>query len=392
MSYSVFGLTGYWYGLCVGGSALLYLCAVGVLGYKKRLPSGTVRLYGLLSLLLGFICARALFCAVNYSYYAETLGDLSAMLRFWDGGFSMVGMLCGLVLAAFLTARACNVRFGATLDVAAVPMGLLIAGMRLAERFTALGVGKQVEAGVLGRSWLLVTEQLGVLTISRLAVYRYEAVAALAILLVMLLLFPWRKPLKTHRPGDLAMVFFALYGAVQVLLESMRDDGHMVMGFLRVEQLGAVLMPLLALLIFTLRLQHIRGGRWQVGLAWLLVPVAGMVIWMMLRPINHVLDLTGHPAIGWAILGALALYMAFFLRIKGANAPMILLWLVAIGAVVGCVMLEFRIDGSDNLVRDYALMGCCCAVLFVAPCTLWRRLQNGIYDEEHIAVRIEEKA
>ena len=394
MNFQVLGATGYWYGLCVGVSVLCYLCLAGVLGYRKHLPSGTVRLYGLLGIVLGLLFSRAAYCAVNASYFLQTIEQPIKMLFFWDGGYSLTGALCGLLLAAFLTARICKVRFGTMLDVTAVPMGLLIACVRAAEGFTTLGVGRYVDASALtdGAPWLFVQSKLGNTIISNLAVYRYEAVAALLILAVMLVLFPWRKPLKKHRPGDLALIFFALYGAVQVVLESMRNDGHMMLGFVRAEQLGAVMMPVLALLIFTLRYQHIRGGRWQVALAWLLLPVFALVAWMMLKPINHVLDLTNKLGIGFAVVGALGIYMGFFLRRKGANLGMILTWLAVLGAIAGCVMLEFSIDGSSNLVRDYAMMALCCAVLFAAPCVLWRKLQGGVYDEERIAVRIGERA
>ena len=58
MTFTFLGLTGYWYGLIIGVSALAYLCLAGVLGYRRHLPAGSVRLYGLLALPLVLVFAQ----------------------------------------------------------------------------------------------------------------------------------------------------------------------------------------------------------------------------------------------------------------------------------------------------------------------------------------------
>jgi len=392
MTFSVFGFTGYWYGLTAGLGVLAYLWAAGMLGFYRRLPAGTVRLYGLLGLPLGLLFARIGFCAVNLSYFTQSVSQPLKMLSFWDGGYSLLGALCGLAVAALLAARIKKVRFGAMLDVAAAPLGLLLCGLRIAEQFTGgqLGVGRQVEAGALTKAvpWLFVEDRMGTLTLYRLAVYRYEAAAALILLILSLWLFFGHRQIRRARPGDVGMMVFALFGAAQVVLESLRDDGHMVAGFIRVQQVGYVLMPVLALLILGARYAHIRQKRPAVMAAWLLLPAAALVILLMVHPLNHVLDLTGRRTAGFAILAALAVYMAFFLRVQGADGGLILRWLVALAAIAGCVMVEFSVDGSNNLLRDYAVMAGCCLLLFLMPYGLWRRLENKVYIQESIRVQI----
>ena len=122
MTLSVLGVTGYWYGLVIGISFLVYLGVAGVLGYRSRLPAGTVRLYGLLGLPLALILARLVYCAVDFAYFTETISQPWRMLAFWDGGFSLTGALCGLVLAAFFASRLAKARFGKVLDVAVVEL------------------------------------------------------------------------------------------------------------------------------------------------------------------------------------------------------------------------------------------------------------------------------
>ena len=397
MTFSVLGATGYGYGLVIGVSYLVYLCATGLVGYRERLPAGTVRLFGLFGLPLGLVLARAAYCAVDFSYFTDTVSQPWKMLAFWDGGFSLIGALCGLVLAALLASRLSGARFGRVLDVVAIPLGLLLIGVRLAEGLTGapgdlvrLGFGRQVNVGALAQTFpvLFLTDQQGTLTLTRLAVFRYEALAGLLLLVAALALYRNRRPRQKNRPGDLAMIVFSLFGAGQVLLESLRDDGHMIWGFIRAQQLACVLMPLLALVIFGARYAHIRQARKTAVAAWLLLPVAALVALLMIHPLNHVLDLTKKPVIGFAVLGGIGLYLAFFLRVRGANMRLVLTWLIAIVAVAGCVMVEFSVDGSDNLLRDYALMAVCCTALFMAPFSLWRRLKGSVYREESLTVRI----
>jgi phosphatidylglycerol---prolipoprotein diacylglyceryl transferase len=392
MTFTVFGVTGYWYGLAVGLGALLYLGGVGLLGFYKRLPAGTARVYGLLGLPLGFVFARLGFCAVYFGYFTESVSQPLKMLSFWDGGFSLLGALCGLLLAALLTARVKKACFGDVLDAAAAPLGLLLCVWRAAEFFTKgqLGVGRQVDAGTLPQlaPWLFVEDGMGTLTFYRLAVYRYEAALALVILLLSLALFFGRKQIRHARPGDVAMIVASLFGATQVIMESLRDDGHMVAGFIRVQQVGYAFLPLLVLGILGARYAHIRGKRKAVTAAWLLLPVAALVILLMVYPINHVLDLTGHRNVGFIILAVLAVYLAFFLRKKGADAGLIIRWFVVLAALAGCVLVEFSVDGSGNLLRDYGIMAGCCLLLFLVPYGLWRRLEDDVYREESIRVQI----
>ncbi|MEG0742831.1 MAG: prolipoprotein diacylglyceryl transferase [Clostridia bacterium] len=337
-TFSLLGLTGYYYGLCASIATLLLLGMMGGLGYAVRLKPGTVRIFGLLAIPMGIVCSRAVYCALNMELFLETYTDPWLMLRFFDGGLSMTGLLIGLVLAAFFTARLRKVRFGTMLDVLCVSLGLLIAVLRIAEGFTDLGVGKVVEPSGMTAAvpWLFLPQRAGVNIEYRLAVYRYEALAGLALTLVMLGLFIAACKRKRTRPGDLALVFFSLYGASQTILESMRDDGHLLITFLRVAQLAAAFMPLIAAGIFTRRYLHIA----QKG---------------------------------------------------GARA--FVLWTVLAACIGGLVLLEFSLDGritigSPSLARDYGIMTVLCILLAAIPCSLYHTLTHKLYREDHMAVHV----
>ncbi|MBE0601038.1 MAG: prolipoprotein diacylglyceryl transferase [Firmicutes bacterium] len=376
MTFSVLGVTGSYYGLAVGLSALCYLGLMLLLQRKSPLKADAVLLYGVLGIPLGLIVSRAVYSAANFNYFFLVLEQPGKMLYFWDGGYSMAGMLLGLVLAVLIAAKIAKYDFRRFLDAASLPLGLLLFGLRLAEGLTEnFGVGRQVDPGALAQSLpvLFISESFGAIELHRLAVFRYEAVFALLLLLILFLFARG----KNRRDGDLSMLFFALYGAAQIVFESMRNDGHMVYSFVRVQQVLALLSILIVLGMFCRRYGKAHGARDAVTAAWTMLPVLAVVLWMMIKPINHMLDLTGHIGIGLGVLAAMGVYLAFFLRLKGANLRLILSWFVTLGAVAASVMLEFSLDGSTNIFRDYGLLALCAAILFLAPYSLYVSLGKG---------------
>lgn len=300
-TFSVLGLNGQMYGLCAAAAAVILM--LGLRLTNRQLPKGTARLFGVLGMTLGIVCARALYCAVNWSDFVNNYENPWLMLRFFDGGLAMGGAVGGVLLAALLTAKWMKVSCANLLDAVCVPLGLAIAALRIGECFTDLGVGAVVEEGFATAHlpWLLLESRMGVMVEFRLNVWLYEAVAGV-ILFVLTALF-FRS--QNRRNGDAALFFFSLYGASQVLLESMRDDGHMLVIFLRIGQVVAALLPLV---------------------------VCGMVCKRVSRR---------HALIGW---------------------------LVQLAAAAGIVLLEFSLDGrltfgTPTLLRDYGLMALCCAVM-----------------------------
>lgn len=340
------GLTAYPYGLIVGGAAILYLMCCGLTRYKAKLPSGTTRIYALLSFPIGLVLSRLLFCLFSLNELRDGDGMLHFewMLRFFDGGYSLIGLMAGLFIAAFFASRIMKVRFGRVADAMTVPMGLFVCLIRIGEELVKsqegeqlIGFGKYMEANQLTKSlpFLFATEELGVTTQYLPMICRLEAAAGFLIFIVMMLLY--FLPKKSHaRMGDLALIFYTLFGASQVMLEYLRNDGHMWLNFaVRGTQILAALMPLIATILFASRIRRIKGKR--------LVPTLAIL------------------------------------------ASVVMLMLVA--------LMEFSIDGRITLVtpnqtRDYIILGCACIGLMLIPCLLWRRLCHSVYLEDVIGVKI----
>jgi phosphatidylglycerol---prolipoprotein diacylglyceryl transferase len=309
-----FSLKVYMYGLFLAVAAAAWLLVCGILAKKKNLPGNTVLLMGVLAVPMGLFFARLLYCLVSFGYFLDTIGQPVAMLYFWDGGLSMMGALLGISLAGLITAKIKKIPFGELMDVLAVPAGLFIAIARLGEAYTVLGRGKTIVA-----QWMMDSAFFGTQEAwgNYYAVFRYEAAVAVLVLCVMLCLFFGRKTRKTAKPGDLALVFGTLFGTAQVIMESLRDDGHMLWGFVRASQIISILLPVTAIIVFSVRLIHREGMSWRPLAAWL----------------------TAGAAIGLAIIK------------------------------------EFDIDTSNNLTREYALMSLAMAVLAAVALLLWRKVK-----------------
>jgi len=306
---SLFGLDVYAYGLLAAIGATILLANMRLAG--RDLPKGTVSTFGVLGMVLGIVLARALYCVVNWNDFVYNYENPMLALRFFDGGLSMVGLVAGLLLAAVLTAKLVKVHIAQVMDALAVPFGLMMAALRLGEQFTELGVGAAVDESFMTAHfpWLFLESRMGVMVEYRLNVWLYEAIAAVVICAVAFLC--WRR-LKNHA-GDTALVVFSLYGASQILLESMRDDGHMLIVFLRVGQLGAFLLPAVCAGILSRRVKNKK-----------LVTAA---------------------------------------------------WIVVVICVAAVAALEFSLDGrltfgNPTLLRDWSLMAIVCAALFAMPCML----------------------
>ena len=214
------------YGLTAAGAMLLLLLLTGLSCRRKGIPYRTFITFGALSLLLAFLLSRLTFALSNIPLYVNTLSNPLLMLHFWDGGASLLGALLGVLLAGWLTGRIRRESVGRLMDAIAFGAPLAIAVERIGEGCfdEIMGMGKGIET-----EWLAF---LGNLTGGNHPVFLYEA-AAMVVLFVVVLLAQRKK----HPEGDTMALFLLLYGCVQVVLESLRNDSHMLLiHFVRVNQ------------------------------------------------------------------------------------------------------------------------------------------------------------
>lgn len=233
--------TGAWalYPLCILLAALL---AVALFGLARRrggaghaVPAWQM---AVLVPLASFVGARLLYVLFSFDVFLYDYG-LAAVFDPRAGGCLMAGAVAGACLCAALLARRAHAPVGASLDELVVPGLAALALCRLAEVFTGEGIGSVVEREAFCFFPLAAANQYGEWN---LAVFVYEAVAALAILLAA-------ARMKARAPGERFTTALLLLCCCQIPLENLRSDNCLRIGFVRVTQIFAALAILSIVLL-----------------------------------------------------------------------------------------------------------------------------------------------
>ena len=226
------------------------------------------------SMVLSLVFARF------FHWYCQSdsyTGFTAAMTNYAEGGYALMGVFLGCVLAAALTRVICLHRnLPEMLDAmsmaacAGMAVGRLSALFNASDRgqvlmnFRSLPIASHVNNAVSG-----AVEY-------RLATFALQSMVALALFIGLAVFYNKGQKRGKLRDGDTCLLFLLLYGASQVVLDSTRYDSLFFRsnGFVSVVQvLGAVAL-VLAVILFSRRMVKARGLRaWQIFL-WLLIGIA----------------------------------------------------------------------------------------------------------------------
>ena len=226
------------------------------------------------SMVLSLVFARF------FHWYCQSdsyTGFTAAMTNYAEGGYALMGVFLGCVLAAALTRVICLHRnLPEMLDAmsmaacAGMAVGRLSALFNASDRgqvlmnFRSLPIASPVNNAVSG-----AVEY-------RLATFALQSMVALALFIGLAVFYNKGQKRGKLRDGDTCLLFLLLYGASQVVLDSTRYDSLFFRsnGFVSVVQvLGAVALAL-AVILFSRRMVKARGLRaWQIFL-WLLIGIA----------------------------------------------------------------------------------------------------------------------
>lgn len=275
-----------YYGLALAVSAAVG-CAAALACCRDRQKAPALFAALSLALPLGLLGARLLYAAVNAGFFLHDIQSPLAMARIREGGLSLTGALALACLAALPGAKIGGARARDTL--AAMAPGLLVfaAGARLSEWVIGAGYGPEA-------SFSLPLLTRAVSGSPRLNTALLMALCALALV-----------PIALRRGFSLTAF---CYGASQLLLESLRRDGHMLWGFVHAEQAAALAIAFAALLC----LSKTRGRAWLSACATLLVSAAIVALEFALDRSNlsdtllyavYALAVGGYMVYGAAIAG-----------------------------------------------------------------------------------------
>ena len=258
------------------GFAMMWL-GLNRLRGKFRLPSGMSSRVMVFAIPLGIFFGRLVYCLFRRStvFYNPVDGAFLGLLPFfqlWKGGLSLLGVLMGVLLALFLVARLTRQPMMRLLDWAATPFALLMAFLHLGTYLAGEGYGEILENAP---PFFLPYGMMNAYDEWYVAVFLIETLWYLLIALYL-----WLRP--SHREGSLGISLLALVGSAQLFLESLHRDNYMRLeanGFIRVNQLLALLILLLAFALLLRRDGRVPGAkRYFVTDAVLLLVTAVAVI------------------------------------------------------------------------------------------------------------------
>ena len=255
---TILGTTVYAYGLMVMLGLWLAIALLVFLTRNNKKERCTAALTAVIALPLGFVSARLMYALLDPNF--QPLLSLSNVLDVSSGGFSMFGALTGAVLAALIAAKVSGVPGKRMLDLLSPALLIFLVPARLGEGYTALGISRPLTTDWIASSFLARQDEFD----AYLRTYLLEAMIACVLLMVIL-----RYLSKKHRDGKAFALFCLLFGITQTLMESLRYDGHMRYSFIGVQQVLAVTLFGVTLIILAVRLLGQGGGK--------LLPVLGLV-------------------------------------------------------------------------------------------------------------------
>lgn len=226
-----------------------------------------------LSIVLSLVLARFFHWYSRSDSYA---GFLAAMTDYTSGGYTLLGVFAGCVLAAVITrVLFLHRNLPRMLDCMSIAGCAGIVVGRLASFFNSSDRGQVIES-LKSLPWVYpVTNTVSGALEYRLATFVIQAMVAL-VLFIALAVFYVRGQKKGLKDGDTCLVFLLCYGASQVILDSTRYDSLFFRsnGFVSIVQVMGALALGLVIVLFSIRMVKARGFKFWFVPIWVVIAAA----------------------------------------------------------------------------------------------------------------------
>lgn len=240
----------YWHSIVIALAVLAALACASFLRAGQDSAPSDVWIVALAGFLPSMLIGRIYYC----HFAQESFSDASEMYRLGAGGYALYGVMAGYLLTAVIFCKLTKKQLAPLLDAAAPAAALGIAIGRAASFFSGDDFGAAITNPELQRlPYAVYSESRGEWN---LAVFSFEAISALVIFAVLMLLYLCRDSKAfCFRNGDIMLMFMFLYGIPQTVFESMRNDSLFLisLGFVRISQVISILMSTAVFAVFSIR-------------------------------------------------------------------------------------------------------------------------------------------
>lgn len=245
----LFGIRMYAFGVYVTAGVIFAIIVLNLAGKTLQLKKGTVPLAAFCAMFFGILVSRISFCLLN-----QELGQLTP-ISFWPhldgGGWSMFGLIGGVLFGGWVSARIAKENTGSILDALCLAVLPMIAAERIGEsRIEDFDISRPLDSVFLSRSFLATGDDEPCL-----ATYYVAAALMLVLFIVLAVRFT-----KKERNGNLTVAFLILYGATAIITESLRYDRFLSISFVGLQQIAAALMLLLGIILAIRRSSRRKSG------------------------------------------------------------------------------------------------------------------------------------
>ena len=227
---NLFGTEVYAFGFYCAIGALAAAVVLNVLCREGGIRKGGAACIFLLCAVCGILCSRIAFCLLNRSLGGSM--PFTAWFRITEGGWSMAGLIGGILLGARLSAGFIKESRLKVFDYVCCSIPLLIAAEKIGEsKLSDFDISRPLAAGFPALPFFTVQDPKYT-GVHYLATHRIGMILAIGLFLT--LAFFLTRPKR--RTGDTGLLFLLLCGAGGILLESLRYDHFLEFSFVRLEQ------------------------------------------------------------------------------------------------------------------------------------------------------------
>ena len=188
--------------------------------------------------------ARIYYCLFNLNYYSKNILDI---FKIWEGGLAIHGgVIAGIIFIYFYTKKK-KLSLLDILDIFAPALVLGQAIGRWGNFFNGEAFGPETTLTTLKSLNIpqFIIDGMYIDHLYHHPTFFYESLGCLIIFIIIIIL----RNLKTIKPGQIAAIYFILYGIIRFFIESLRQDSLMLFN-LKVAQLVSIIMILIGLYLF----------------------------------------------------------------------------------------------------------------------------------------------